>query len=332
MFARVVISTLLIVAGISSPWLVKDWLDSRSHENGADGISRKLSEFSDRIRGGADESDGLAMTRVDEDRVAETSESLEPYPLATKAKKMLQGWLPSSLGVQSMPSHPFEGASSSPESESKARQIIEATRGTLEGELRRLGLEAGNPIFVRLFKEENELELWMKSPEKPEFTLFKIYRIQRWSGTKGPKLREGDGQSPEGFYFVSPARLRSETRHHLGIDLGFPNEYDSEKGRTGSEIMIHAGASSAGSYVLTPSDMNELYTLAALAFDSGQSFFRINSFPFRMTDQRMEKEWKTQPRWIDFWVDLKEGYDFFENVNLPPDVGVEAGEYVFRIY
>jgi murein L,D-transpeptidase YafK len=78
--------------------------------------------------------------------------------------------------------------------------------------------------------------------------------------------------------------------------------------------------------------MSEIYTLAQAAMDDGQRFFRVNVFPFRMTDKRMELEWRRQPQWISFWQNLKEGYDFFENVNYPPDVAVQAGRYAFSLH
>jgi murein L,D-transpeptidase YafK len=77
--------------------------------------------------------------------------------------------------------------------------------------------------------------------------------------------------------------------------------------------------------------MNEVFTLADEALRDGQTFFRVHVFPFRMTDKRMEKEWARQPKWIEFWANLKEGYDFFENANFPPSVQVGSKEYVFRL-
>lgn len=327
MRARVVISIFLITIGLASPWLVRDWMDWRADEDRADFIYDRVSGFSERMKGALPEGRAREVAEDMESDAGETGLDVEPYPLASGTMRVLQGMIPVSLGVQT-------GSSSSvlPLPTDLSGKLPEGLREGLAGEMSALGLAPGNPMFLRIFKEENEMELWLRNPAKPEFTLFKVYRLADWSGGPGPKLREGDGQAPEGFYFVSASRLRWETRHHLGIDLGFPNEYDSFHGRSGSGIMIHGGKASRGSYVLPEGDMDELFTLAMSAFESGQAFFRVNVFPFRMTDQRMEKEWKRQPRWIDFWVNLKEGYDFFENVNAPPDAGVESGRYVFRIH
>lgn len=334
MFPRLLLPAFFIGLAVASPWLVQDWLNGRTGE-GESRVYEALSTFPERLRSKFDSTVSLAsisdMTPPSLPEPSEqTGSSLPPYPVASKTKRLLQGLVPtsllSSIGTDKLPS----GAIEIPPSV-RADAITERTRKRLEGELARLGFEHGEPIFIRIFKEEEELELWMRKKGESNFTLFKIYRIRHWSGQLGPKVANGDGQGPEGFYFAALSHFRPETRHHLGIDLGFPNEFDRYHGRTGSDIMIHGGDSSAGSFALDEVDMEEVYSLAAGAIGGGQEIFRVNAFPFRMTDKRMEQEWKRQPEWIDFWANLKEGYDFFENVNRPPDVKVRAGDYAFVI-
>src|SRR3954467_12102250 len=60
-----------------------------------------------------------------------------------------------------------------------------------------------SPIVVRVFKEEAELEVW-KQDSSGLFQILKTYPICRWSGDLGPKLWEGDRQTPEGFYTITP--------------------------------------------------------------------------------------------------------------------------------
>jgi len=201
----------------------------------------------------------------------------------------------------------------------------------LRGDLADLGFELGDAAYLRVFKEESELELWLKSGPEPHYALFKIFRLSHCAGEPGPKLREGDGQAPEGFYFASSGSLRPETRHHLGIDLGFPNAYDADRGYSGSDLMIHGGSFAAGAFALAPQDMEEVYTLVEAALEGGQEFLRINLFPFRMTDKRMDQVWESNPSCLDFWTNLKEGYDFFENVRQPPMAEVVSGRYAFRM-
>ena len=62
-----------------------------------------------------------------------------------------------------------------------------------------------NPLFIRIFKQELQLELWMQTAER--FELLDSFPICHWSGTRGPKLYEGDRQAPEGFYSVGLQQL-----------------------------------------------------------------------------------------------------------------------------
>src|SRR5690606_6041180 len=77
----------------------------------------------------------------------------------------------------------------------------------LEARLSDAGLKAGAPMLIRVFKASSELELWMEKGDR--FVLFATYPICHWSGTLGPKLKEGDKQTPEGFYTIT----RRQTRH-----------------------------------------------------------------------------------------------------------------------
>ena len=93
------------------------------------------------------------------------------------------------------------------------------------------GLARGNPVFIRIFKREQELELWMK--KGGSFVLFASYPICRYSGELGPKRQEGDFQAPEGFYSVARAQLNPRSSYRRSFNLGFPNLYDAANGRTG---------------------------------------------------------------------------------------------------
>jgi murein L,D-transpeptidase YafK len=101
-------------------------------------------------------------------------------------------------------------------------------------------LQFGGPIFIRIFKQSRTLEVWLDSGK--QFVLFKSYPICTYSGQLGPKTRAGDGQSPEGFYFVTPQRMNPSSQFHLSFNIGFPNAYDRAHGRTGSYLMVHATA------------------------------------------------------------------------------------------
>ncbi len=90
-------------------------------------------------------------------------------------------------------------------------------------QLRAKGLEPGMPVFIRIFKQSSELEVWLQ--DGSEWQHFRTIRICSYSGKLGPKLKEGDRQAPEGFYTVSRAQMNPNSRHHLAFNLGFPNRY-----------------------------------------------------------------------------------------------------------
>lgn len=114
----------------------------------------------------------------------------------------------------------------------------------------------------------------------------------------GPKLREGDLQSPEGFYKVYPNQLNPLSDFHLSFNIGFRNKYDMAHNRSGSYLMVHGNCFSVGCYAITDSSIEEIYTLADQAFHGGQDYFHIHIFPFRMNQKNMDK-YKESP-WINF--------------------------------
>lgn len=187
-------------------------------------------------------------------------------------------------------------------------------------------LHLGAPIFIRIFKESDELEIWVLRGNG--FALFKTYTICDYSGGLGPKEREGDKQSPEGFYRVGPTQLNPWSRFHLAFNLGYPNEYDRRNGRTGNALMVHGRCSSIGCFAMTDYRMEEIYTIADAALANGQESFAIHIFPFRMTAANMRRHQDT--RWQGYWRNLQEGYDIFERTALPPEVTVDRDRYIFK--
>ena len=212
-------------------------------------------------------------------------------------------------------------------SSSRSRNAIQRVTPNLKREFEEKNLNYGSPIFIRIFKDSMDFEVWVKSEN--EFKLFKTYKICTYgSGTLGPKLRQGDGQAPEGFYFVTPERLNPVSNFHLSFNLGYPNKYDRIHRRTGGALMVHGNCVSIGCYAMTNAVIEEIYTIADAAFRGKQSFFRVHIFPFRMEKANMEKHKESE--WIEFWTNLKEGYDFFENHKIPPDVEVTNKKYTFK--
>jgi murein L,D-transpeptidase YafK len=192
-------------------------------------------------------------------------------------------------------------------------------------QLAKAGMTQEAPIFVRIFKEEAELEIWKEKPDG-RYYLFKSYPICTFSGELGPKIQEGDKQSPEGFYTVSPGQMNPNSQFHLAFNLGYPNDYDKANGRTGAALMVHGDCRSAGCYAMTDALIEEIYALAREAFGGGQTKFHVHAFPFRMTQANMERHKKS--KWASFWKTLKVGYDDFELSRVPPKVAVCQRQYL----
>jgi murein L,D-transpeptidase YafK len=186
-----------------------------------------------------------------------------------------------------------------------------------------LGAEKGNRVFIRIFKLESILEVWLEVDG--EYRLFKYYPVCNYSGFLGPKLKEGDRQAPEGFYAVERSALNPNSKFHLSFNLGYPNAYDRAYGRTGSYLMIHGKCDSIGCYAMEDRPIEEIYGLVEAALKTGQQSVPVHIFPFRMTDVRMANY--TLHPWYEFWTNLKEGYEYFEAEKVPPRVEVEGKHY-----
>lgn len=199
----------------------------------------------------------------------------------------------------------------------------------LRRHLSRQGAELGDPIFLRAFKHERSLEVWVQPQGKGPYKLLKTYPIAAASGNLGPKRREGDRQVPEGFYAVTTALLNPKSRYHLAMNVGYPNSYDRSLGRNGSFIMIHGSNVSAGCLAMTDPAIEEIYTLVAQALQKGQSSIPVHLFPFHLTSRNQAKFRSVYPQHQPFWQNLALGYSFFEARKKVPRVSSSEEGYWF---
>lgn len=206
----------------------------------------------------------------------------------------------------------------------RAAAAAARVRPDLERALRAQHLHWGSPAFVRVFKREAELELWLQGDDG-RYALFKRYPICTFSGTLGPKTRQGDGQAPEGFYRVARGQLNPRSRFHLAFNLGYPNEFDRAHGYTGDFLMVHGNCVSTGCYAMGDEAIEEIYSLVAAALDAGQGAVEVHAFPFRMEVEALQTG-RDSP-WFDFWSALKPGYDAFERTRRPPRIEVIGRRY-----
>ncbi|MBR5889341.1 MAG: L,D-transpeptidase family protein, partial [Akkermansia sp.] len=171
--------------------------------------------------------------------------------------------------------------------------------------------------FIRIIKEDWELELWIREADN-SWRIIKTYEIEAMSGKLGPKTAEGDKQTPEGFYRVYKSSLNPRSAYHLSFNIGYPNSYDRQLGRTGSFIMIHGGDDSIGCFAMTDPVIEEIYTMVNEAFNAGTKCIPVQVYPFRMTSERMQAEQESEH--IDFWNHLLPGWQYTESKKAPyPD-------------
>lgn len=213
----------------------------------------------------------------------------------------------------------------SAESGDRAAAAEARVRPQLERDLAAAGLAYGAPLFVRVFKREKALEVWLRGGDD-RFALFRTYPVCTYSGSLGPKLREGDSQAPEGFYRVAMHQLNPRSQFHLSFNLGYPNAYDRAHGRTGSHLMVHGSCVSIGCYAMGDAAIEEIYSLASAALRAGQPAFDVHAFPFRLDDAAIGAQ-RASP-WHAFWSELKPGYDAFERSRVPPRIRVAGRQYV----
>ena len=186
-----------------------------------------------------------------------------------------------------------------------------------------MGINLGASTLIRIFKAESELEIWMH--KDGVYVHFATYPICYWSGTSGPKLREGDRQTPEGFYTITSDQLHRGGRWPRSLDIGFPNTYDRTHHRTGSHILVHGGCNSVGCFAVTDAVNTEIYDIVSASLRLDTLHVPVHVFPFRMSEENLIAH--ASDPWIEFWRNLKQGYDSFERTRLPPRMSVCGRSY-----
>jgi murein L,D-transpeptidase YafK len=187
------------------------------------------------------------------------------------------------------------------------------------------GLKLGSPVFLRVYKQTSEMELWVQ--QGPRFELFKIYKICRWSGGLGPKFYEGDRQSPEGLYRITTSDLIVNQRWDRAMNINYPNNFDQVNGRGGSSILIHGGCGSIGCFAIQNQNVEEVYGAVRAALRNSQAYVPVLTLPFRFSALAPEKQ--DTLHMSEFWSDLRRADLLFERDKLPPTAWICDGRYYF---
>jgi murein L,D-transpeptidase YafK len=197
----------------------------------------------------------------------------------------------------------------------------------LSRDLAKQGLVLGSPVYLRITKEPAELTAFIRADDGT-FKRFRSWPVCAVSGELGPKMREGDGQAPEGFYAVKPAQMNPASSYHLAFNLGFPNAFDRANKRTGSFLMVHGACASIGCFAMTDPVIEEIWTLMDAAFENGQSDVKVHIFPFPMTAKNLKAYADSDH--AAFWASLAPAWTQFDETGQVPRVSVSQAKYQVR--
>jgi murein L,D-transpeptidase YafK len=212
---------------------------------------------------------------------------------------------------------------------------LKRKQDTLMKQFREKGLEwPAKYLYIRSFKYDSNLEVWVKSEKNEQYKLFKNYRVCALAGTLGPKRLKGDYQVPEGFYYIN--EFKPNSNYHLALGLNYPNQSDrllSDSIEPGGDIYIHGSCVTTGCIPVTNPQIEELYILAAWAKSQGQDFIPVHVFPINFSNQRsstyLAKYLKDFPEYAPMVEELRHAHAYFDATKKLPLIMVDGkGGYV----
>lgn len=173
-----------------------------------------------------------------------------------------------------------------------------------EPELRKYFLKAHlayPPRYISLlaFKKEKKVELWAKNEENDKWTFVHNYPITASSGRLGPKLREQDGQIPEGVYRL--VTFNPFSTYHLSMMIDYPNHFDrlqaSKDGRRrlGNNIFLHGNSVSVGCLAVGNHAIDQIFLLARRV---GLSHIKLIIAPNDLRKEKPATSNFAQPNWL----------------------------------
>ncbi len=217
----------------------------------------------------------------------------------------------------------------------RVSDIMKRKEDTLMKQFKEKGLVwPARYLYIRSFKYDSELELWVKNKKEEKYKLFKTYKICALAGTLGPKRMAGDYQVPEGFYYINEFNPRSQ--YHFALGLNYPNASDrllSDLSQPGGDIYIHGSCVTTGCIPITDDQIEEVYLLAMHAKDLGDDFIPVHIFPVNFRNQRsvsyLNKYLLTFTENASFERNMKNAFNYFEKYRQVPVVLInDKGDYV----
>ncbi len=177
-------------------------------------------------------------------------------------------------------------------------------------------------LFIRVFKAEDELQLWAKNKTDQQYTLLKTFAICAKSGELGPKRQSGDGQVPEGLYYIE--RYNPSSNYHLSLGINYPNTSDkkiSKAADLGGDIFIHGNCVTIGCMPLQDEGIKELYVYAIESNKANKNQIPVYIFPCKMEGTTFENAIKdnlNNKAVIQLWSSLKIMNGYFDKHKALP--------------
>ena len=166
-------------------------------------------------------------------------------------------------------------------------------------QLKSVAESAGGKLRILVFKNERRLEVHAPGWKAP-----RVYPMTGFSGTLGPKLKEGDGQIPEGVYGIE--YLNPNSSFYLSMKVSYPNDADRRRakadGRTdlGGDIMIHGMNATVGCVPIGDDAIEDVFYLVNAV---GIRNVSVVIAPYDMRDGRKPELEKSPLQWYNALCD-----------------------------
>jgi murein L,D-transpeptidase YafK len=219
-------------------------------------------------------------------------------------------------------------------------------------------------VVLRIFKKEREAELWGMNAGQKRMSLIKTLPVCAMDFEPGPKLREGDKKTPEGFYrpafeygskfwfmWLDPARPDDAGEVGKGYSFKlcteYPNKADTARSKAagmkepGSEICIHGNCVSVGCASFKNRDFLHVYSFSRHHDAAAHGPPQVHIFPFRF-DRVSAAERSSPPdsfvhlsvfpkqSLLRFWENLEQGFALFNKDPNPLSFKATRKGYSFR--
>lgn len=154
-------------------------------------------------------------------------------------------------------------------------------------------------VALLAFKKERRMELWAQDNTNRKWSYVHSYPLTAYSGHLGPKLRERDGQIPEGIYNLTAFNPFSQW--HLSLMINYPNNFDkiqaAKEGRRqlGSDIFLHGKNKSVGCIAVGDKAIEQLFLLTRRV---GLKHVKLVIAPNDMRYAKPATTMLAQPRWL----------------------------------